>query len=146
MRPSAIRSEIEACLSEFKYGVKPNSSEILSLPSEETDFRDENGSKVTAEFKLVLLEEIELRIKLCDLGFMITHVQPTPEYRPDTNKSDPVQKVKDLKGTQFEAIDSLLMSCSDMYKEKFGNFLTKKLMLLEKEQNKGIQPWAMNSS
>ncbi|CAG8759017.1 27230_t:CDS:2 [Dentiscutata erythropus] len=118
--PSFVSQELTNILSEFEYGIKPNSIKI---------------SQTTAKnsiFQLCLLENIQLTISITDIGFIITDASPYPTAN-EVNNID-LETVNKWVNHPFETMEALLLTTSPKFGEIFHQILFNKLLDLQSHQ------------
>ncbi|CAG8561256.1 6640_t:CDS:2 [Dentiscutata heterogama] len=119
--PSFVSQELTNILSEFEYGIKPNSVKI---------------SQTTAKnsiFQLCLLENIQLTISITDIGFIITDASPYPTAN-EVNNID-LETVNKWINHPFETMEALLLATSPKFNEIFHQILFNKLLDLQSQQD-----------
>ncbi|CAG8708199.1 6785_t:CDS:2 [Racocetra persica] len=121
--PAFVSKELTNILSEYEYGVKPNSIKI----SQETKSTGENSN-----FQLCLLENIQLTISVTDIGFIITDASPYPTAN-EVNNID-LETVSKWINHPFETMDALLLTTSPKFGEIFHQTLFNKLLDLQSHQ------------
>ncbi|CAG8719514.1 44495_t:CDS:2 [Gigaspora margarita] len=119
--PTFVSQELTNILSEFEYGVKPNSIKICQKTAENSNFQ------------LCLLENIQLTIRITDIGFIITDANPYPTAN-DVNNVD-LETVKKWINHPFETMEALLLATSPKFGEIFHQILFNKLLDLQSHQD-----------
>ncbi|CAG8796282.1 9765_t:CDS:2, partial [Racocetra fulgida] len=114
--PSFVSQELTNILSEYEYGVKPNSIKI----SQATKSTGENS-----KFQLCLLENIQLTISVTDIG-------PYPTAN-EVNNID-LETVSKWINHPFETMEALLLTTSPKFGEIFHQTLFNKLLDLQSHQ------------
>ncbi|CAG8584457.1 11417_t:CDS:2, partial [Scutellospora calospora] len=101
---SFVSQELTNILSEYEYGIIPNSIKIPQTTKSTTE---------SSNFQLCLLENIQLTISITDIGFIITEAIPYPTAK-EVNKID-LETVNKWINHPFETMESLLLTTSPKF-------------------------------
>ncbi|CAG8569208.1 9892_t:CDS:2 [Paraglomus occultum] len=109
-----VDSELANCLKEYDYGIKQNSVKVS---------KQEPGV-----FELVLLENVQLVIRVTQHGFLIVKATPLE----DAATAD-AERIKVL-NKPFETMESLLQASSAKFAERFYQALYAKLAAIDESE------------
>ncbi|KAI9015303.1 hypothetical protein CLU79DRAFT_766075 [Phycomyces nitens] len=114
MREISLSEELNAISHEFDYGIVPKSAAVF--------MRDETNG--VGRLDLTLLEDVMVVIEVSNQGYKVASVLPASE---DITCKKAAAQVELHINQLYETMESLLMSLSPMFCERFQQVLLEKL-------------------
>ncbi|KAL0083649.1 hypothetical protein J3Q64DRAFT_1748524 [Phycomyces blakesleeanus] len=114
MRQSSLSEELSAISHEYDYGIVPKSAAVF--------MRDETNG--IGRLDLTLLEDVMIVIEVSNQGYKVTSVLPASD---DIACKKAAKQVELHVDQLYETMESLLMSLSPMFCERFQQVLFEKL-------------------
>ncbi|OBZ88151.1 hypothetical protein A0J61_03797 [Choanephora cucurbitarum] len=118
MKFSTLSAELDAITREFDYGIVPGSATVF--------VRDEVNH--LGRLDLTLLEGVMVIVEVTDQGYKVTSCSPLSHVDSALSTAQTVQAHLE---TPFESMESLLMTISPLFRERFQQELYSKLQSVQ---------------
>ncbi|GAB5586983.1 hypothetical protein Unana1_01883 [Umbelopsis nana] len=125
MRATSLSEELDSITKDYDFGIVPGSAAIF--------VKDEEN--YLGRLDLTILEGILVIIEVDDQGYKVLSCQPL--YSIETTKSV-FEHIESIMYKPFETMESLLMSISPMFRQKFQEALYNKLADINDTSNNNI--------
>ncbi|KAI8382921.1 hypothetical protein BD560DRAFT_444048 [Blakeslea trispora] len=121
MRFSSLSAELDAITREFDYGIVPGSATVF--------VRDEVNH--LGRLDLTLLEGVMIIVEVTDQGYKVTSCSPLSNVESALSTAQTVQAHLEA---PFESMETLLMTISPMFRDRFQQELYSKLHTVQQQQ------------